>query len=678
MALDWEYRYVFVNKAALAFAGQSEEAILGHSFWEFLPNLEGTPQGRAVREAMELGKFSVFEHASVSSGDWVESRVYPTTTGITIFSRVINERKRRELERDELFEALQESESRFGAMFAKSPFALALSSMPGAVLTEVNPAFERLFGFTRDELLGKTSPELAISDGESPLQVDREIARQGFVHDFECVRRTKSGDEVWLSLNVDTLTIGGEEYLLTTVQDITRRKLAEEASRESRALLQAVIEGTPDPVFVKDRKSRILLANPAVLGVWDKPLEEVLGKTDRELYPDPAVGEAVMANDRRVIDSGSTQVIEETVQTPEGSRTYLSTKTPHRDSSGEIVGVLGIARDITERKRAEDALSASEERYHLLFEGMMDGYAYCRMLYAEGRPVDFVYLDVNAAFERLTGLEGVVGRNVSEVIPGIQNDNPELFEIYGRVAMSGAPESFETFLPALDIWFSVSVYRPMPDHFVAVFENVTARKRAEDTLRESEEKYRAMVETAGEGIVLARPDLTSDAPVRAPSQPFQETCGLSPDLRVHTRRPGAIIARAGRACRDAGESHGASVLLPPAQGGSDRELPGELDLHLILDNYQTHKHADVDAWLEKHPRFSLHFTPTSSSWLNLSSAGFASSPTRRCVVASLPACPTWSLPSRPTSTLTTRAPGPSSGPPPWRRSWRRSGAVKRF
>jgi hypothetical protein len=73
-----------------------------------------------------------------------------------------------------------------------------------------------------------------------------------------------------------------------------------------------------------------------------------------------------------------------------------------------------------------------------------------------------------------------VGHPVSEVIPGIQRDNPELFELYGRVAQGGAPESFETYLPALDIWFLVSAFRPVEDHFVAVFENITARKQAEE------------------------------------------------------------------------------------------------------------------------------------------------------------------------------------------------------
>ncbi len=120
----------------------------------------------------------------------------------------------------------------------------------------------------------------------------------------------------------------------------------------------------------------------------------------------------------------------------------------------------------------------------LLFQNMLDGFAYCRMLFDErGRPEDFVYLDVNGAFERLTGLHDVVGKRVSEVIPGIREAHPELLETYGRVVRTGQPERFEIDLRPLGIWLSVAVYSPHADHFVAVFDNITARKRAEAEVR---------------------------------------------------------------------------------------------------------------------------------------------------------------------------------------------------
>jgi signal transduction histidine kinase len=116
--------------------------------------------------------------------------------------------------------------------------------------------------------------------------------------------------------------------------------------------------------------------------------------------------------------------------------------------------------------------------YRALFERMSEGCAYCQMFFENGVPQDFLYLAVNDAFETLTGLRDVTGRKVSEVIPGLREADPQLFDIYGRVSLTGTPEKFEMFLQALQMWFSVSVYSPAKGYFVAVFEVITERKRA--------------------------------------------------------------------------------------------------------------------------------------------------------------------------------------------------------
>ena len=139
--------------------------------------------------------------------------------------------------------------------------------------------------------------------------------------------------------------------------DISERVLAEQALTESQALLRAVMEGTPDPIFLKDRDSRLLLANPATLALIGKPAEQVMGKNDREFYDDPAVGAAIMDNDGRIMASGETQVVEERILTAEVERVYLSTKTPYRDSQGEVIGIIGVSRDITDRKKREEELN---------------------------------------------------------------------------------------------------------------------------------------------------------------------------------------------------------------------------------------------------------------------------------------------------------------------------------
>ncbi|MEI6309281.1 MAG: MASE3 domain-containing protein [bacterium] len=130
-------------------------------------------------------------------------------------------------------------------------------------------------------------------------------------------------------------------------------------------------------------------------------------------------------------------------------------------------------------------LTQSEERYRSLFDNMLEGVSYCRLVMENGQARDWVYLEVNRAFEHLTGLVGVAGKRASEAVPGIQEADPELLRIYSRVALSGTPERFEMFVQSLKMWFSVSVYSPHREHFVTAFDVITERKQAEEKLEKA-------------------------------------------------------------------------------------------------------------------------------------------------------------------------------------------------
>ncbi len=167
-----------------------------------------------------------------------------------------------------------------------------------------------------------------------------------------------------------------------------------------------------------------------------------------------------------------------------------------------LAGYLAVA---LAKFQAEELLCSSEEVYRSLFDNMLNGFAYCRMLFSQDQPLDFIYLAVNDAFTTLTGLKDVVGNKATEVIPGIRESDPELFEIYGRVALSGKPERFEMYVAALRMWFSVSVYSPRKEHFVAVFDGITERKLVEESLQKSEERFRSYFNLGLIGMTIASP-----------------------------------------------------------------------------------------------------------------------------------------------------------------------------
>jgi len=166
---------------------------------------------------------------------------------------------------------------------------------------------------------------------------------------------------------------------------------------------------------------------------------------------------------------------------------------PDSDSAPEVIG-----RASHRSPDAGDILST--DVYAVVFEHMLVGVAYHRMIFSEDVPQDYLYLYANPAFHTQTGLGPVVGKRVSEVIPGIRSSDPQLFEIYGRVAKGGGPEQFETCVEALQRWFAVWVFSPKPEHFVAVFDDITERKRGEIELRDAQERLSLAQRTSRSGV----------------------------------------------------------------------------------------------------------------------------------------------------------------------------------
>jgi len=180
--------------------------------------------------------------------------------------------------------------------------------------------------------------------------------------------------------------------------------------------------------------------------------------------------------------------------------------------------------ELPKSSQAEQSLIKSERQYRNLFDHMNEGVAYCRMIFEDGQPKDFVYLAVNPMFSTLTGLKDVTGKRVTEVIPGVRDSDPELFEIYGRVATTGKPEKFERFVAALQMWFGISVYSTERDFFVTVFEVVTERKKSEVQLR----KLSRAVEQSPAAVVIT--DVTGT--IEYVNQAFTKVTGYTSDEAV--------------------------------------------------------------------------------------------------------------------------------------------------
>jgi PAS domain S-box-containing protein len=215
------------------------------------------------------------------------------------------------------------------------------------------------------------------------------------------------------------------------------------------------------------------------------------------------------------------------------------------------------------------SLAETEAAYRSLFENMEEGLSRQRMIFEDGVAVDYVFLDNNAAFERITGFHDVVGKHVLDFLPGLRESDPHLFEVYGRVAAGGPQETFESYVAAMDRWFSISVYCPVQGEFVTIFTEITARKRAEQALREANELYertQAIAETGSWRMDLATKMFTlSNEAARLlgvePGRPISATEFWS---KIHAEDRGGIMAPGnGEGSRHAPAE--ARVLLPDGE-----------------------------------------------------------------------------------------------------------------
>jgi PAS domain S-box-containing protein len=145
------------------------------------------------------------------------------------------------------------------------------------------------------------------------------------------------------------------------------------------------------------------------------------------------------------------------------------------------------------------ALSVDRKQFNMFFERMIDGFAYHKIVVDKaGKPVDYVFLEVNNAFETMTGLkkEKIMGKRVTEVIPGIEKDHANWIGVYGKVALTGEPTQFENYAAPLDKWYHVSAYSPEKGYFVALFEDITERKKAENALAKKQEELQTIIDSS--------------------------------------------------------------------------------------------------------------------------------------------------------------------------------------
>ncbi|MBN2717599.1 MAG: PAS domain S-box protein [Deltaproteobacteria bacterium] len=165
--------------------------------------------------------------------------------------------------------------------------------------------------------------------------------------------------------------------------------------------------------------------------------------------------------------------------------------------------------DVTEQRQAELALKESEQKYRSLFQNMINGFALHEIVLDDrGMPVDYIFLEANESFEKITGLKrnAIIGKKVTDVLPGIEKDPANWIGRYGEVALTGKMIQFDQEAAPMEQWFSVSAYSPNKGQFATIFEDISERKKTETILKQSEDKFHTLVKASPYGITLSTLD----------------------------------------------------------------------------------------------------------------------------------------------------------------------------
>ncbi len=508
---DRELRYLVWNPFMEALTGVPACDVLGQSALDIFPHLREQGVDRLLERALAgetvRSQDTPFHSPATDRSGWVVGTYAPHRNGDGVVIGVIatiqdiTERKQAE-------KALQRSEEKFFKAFQSSPLLVAIRSLKGGRFIDVNDAYIRVTGYSREELTGKDSGSLGITESETVQRVREIINKQGGISNWEDKFKTKTGEVRTGLFSAVVINIGDEPCLLSATQDITDRRKTEDALRFSEEKFFKVFRASPSLMAIRSLKDRHFIdVNDAYIDAMGYSREELIGTRSGALG---------------ITDSETTDRVRETLSKQGLVRNW---ETKIKTKAGDIrtglfsavvinIGdepcILTAFQDITERKRSEEALKKSEEKYRELVDN-----ANSIILKMDNVGNMTFFNEFAQKFFGYSESE-IIGKNVvGTIVPEVESTGRDLRVMIEDMGLN--PDRYvnnvnENIKSNGDRVWVAWTNKPTYDEHGRVKEvtcignDITERRQAEESLRKSEENYRNIFENAVMGIFHTTPD----------------------------------------------------------------------------------------------------------------------------------------------------------------------------